>query len=88
MALVRATKNVASVEIEAGRASSASAAGLAADLRSAEPSRRRQAARELARLPEGVPLLCDHLEREPAISVRSVIMTALIQSRSAPPSKA
>ncbi|MFZ1107271.1 MAG: HEAT repeat domain-containing protein [Rhodomicrobium sp.] len=82
MALVRATKNVASIEAGAEREKDASAAGLASELRSDEPSRRRQAARELARLPEGIPLLCDHLEREPAISVRSVIMTALIQSRS------
>ncbi len=82
MALVKATKRVESVEAEAGRASNASTAELAAELLSGEAARRRQAARMLSRFPEGIPILCDHLEREPAVSVRSVIMTALIQSRS------
>jgi HEAT repeat protein len=81
MALVKATKRVASIEDAAERESDASAASLARALRSDEAAQRRQAARELARFPEGAPILCDHLEREPAVSVRSVIMTALIQSR-------
>lgn len=82
MALVKATKRVADPQLEAERPSNASAAEFAEELRSVEPARRRQAVRELARLPEGMPILCDHLERERAVSVRSVIMTALIQSRS------
>ena len=82
MALVRATKRVADPQLEAERASSASATEFAEELRSVEPARRRQAARDLARFPEGISTLCDHLERESAVSVRSVIMTALIQSRS------
>ncbi len=82
MALVKATKKVANPQLEADHPSSGSAAQFADDLRSGEPAQRRHAARELACFPEGVPILCDHLEREPAISVRSVIMTALIQSRS------
>ncbi len=82
MALVKATKRQADPQPEAGRPKSASAAELAAALQSNEPALRRQAARELAHLAEGIPILCDHLERESAVSVRSVIMTSLIQSRS------
>jgi len=55
---------------------------LAVQLRSDEPAQRRQAARDLALTSEGIPILCEHLEHEPAVSVRSVIMTSLIQSRS------
>jgi HEAT repeat protein len=82
MALVKATKRVADPQLEAERPSSASATEFAEQLGSGEPARRRQTVRDLARFPEGIPILCDHLEREPAVSVRSVIMTALIQSRS------
>lgn len=82
MALVRATKRVADPKRDAEHASSASAAQFAEGLRSVEPTQRRQAVRDLARFPEGIPILCDHLEHERAVSVRSVIMTVLIQSRS------
>ena len=82
MALVKATKRVADPQSEAGPPSTASAIEFAEELRSGEPARRRRAVRELVRFPEGIPILCDHLERESAVSVRSVIMTALIQSRS------
>ena len=57
-------------------------AELAGQLQSNEPALRRQAARDLALMSEGIPILCEHLEHEPAVSVRSVIMTSLIQSRS------
>jgi HEAT repeat protein len=82
MALVRATKKVAAAPVEVLLSPVPTAEELAAQLCSGEPALRRQAARELAQLAEGIPLLCDHLEREPAVSVRSVIMTSLIQSRS------
>ncbi len=82
MALVKAAKRVADPQSEAGPSSTASAIEFAEELRSGEAARRRHAVRDLARSPEGILILCDHLEREPAVSVRSVIMTALIQSRS------
>jgi HEAT repeat protein len=82
MALVRAKKREENSCPEAGRAPAVSVAELAAALRSGEPALRRQAARDLAQFPEGLPLLCNHLERESAISVRSVILTTLIQSHS------
>jgi HEAT repeat protein len=82
MALVKATKRNTAPSIEAARSPGASATELAAQLCSGESALRRQAARELAHLAEGIPMLCDHLEREPAVSVRSVIVTSLIQSRS------
>jgi HEAT repeat protein len=82
MALVKATKRVADAPVQAVCSPGASATEVAAQLCSGEPALRRQAARELAHMAEGIPKLCDHLEREPAVSVRSVILTALIQSRS------
>ena len=82
MALVKAAKKPLSTPAPEERLSQPSVEDLAEELRSDEPSRRRRAARELARFPDGIPILCEHLEREPAVSVRSVIMTALIQSRS------
>jgi HEAT repeat protein len=82
MALVKAAKKPLSTPAREERLSQPSVEELAEELRSDEPSRRRRAARELACFPDGIPILCEHLEREPAVSVRSVIMTALIQSRS------
>ncbi len=77
MALVKASK-AAPIEAEHG----GSATELAAQLRASEPALRRRAARDLAHSAEGLTTLCRHLEREPAVSVRAVIMTSLIQSRS------
>jgi hypothetical protein len=82
MALVRATKRSASVQAPSEQLSRPSLADLAGQLRSSEPAQRRKAARDLALTSEGIPVLCEHLEHEPAVSVRSVIMTSLIQSRS------
>ena len=82
MALVRATKRSASAQAPSEQLSCSSLADLAVQLRSDEPAQRRQAARDLALTSEGIPILCEHLEHEPAVSVRSVIMTSLIQSRS------
>jgi len=82
MALVRATNRSASAQAPSEQLSRPSLADLAVQLRSDEPGQRRQAARDLALTSEGIPILCEHLEHEPAVSVRSVIMTSLIQSRS------
>ncbi len=82
MALVRASKRSASAQAPSEQLSPPSLADLAVQLRSDEPARRRRAARDLALTIEGIPILCEHLEHEPAVSVRSVIMTSLIQSRS------
>jgi hypothetical protein len=80
MVLVKATKNACAPS--SAELSRPAFADLAAQLQFAEPALRRQAARELAVTAGGIPLLCGHLEREAAVSVRSVIMTSLIQSRS------
>ena len=82
MALVRASNRPASAQAASEQLSRPSLADLAVQLRSDEPALRRQAARDLALTTEGIPILCEHLEHEPAVSVRSVIMTSLIQSRS------
>ncbi len=82
MALVKATNRPSSAQPGAEQLSRPSLSDLGARLRSDEPALRRQAARDLAMMREGIPILCDHLEHEPAVSVRSVIMTSLIQSRS------
>jgi len=82
MALVKATNKSANAQARAVQQSRPSLSDLAVLLRSNEPALRRQAARDLALMSEGVPVLCEHLEHEPAVSVRSVIMTSLIQSRS------
>src|SRR5664279_1836537 len=82
MALVRASNRPASAQAGAEQLSRPSLADLAVQLRADEPAQRRQAARDLALTSEGIPILCEHLEHEPAVSVRSVIMTSLIQSRS------
>ncbi len=82
MALVRASKRSASTQAPSEQLSPPSLSDLAMRLRSGEPAQRRQAARDLALTSEGIPILCEHLEHEPAVSVRSVIMTSLIQSRS------
>jgi HEAT repeat protein len=49
-----------------------------ADLHADDATRRRQAARALAAMPEAVPLLCAHLANEPNHSVRSIIFAGLI----------
>jgi HEAT repeat protein len=82
MALVKALKKAEAAPVQAERPVAVSVTELAAQLRSGEPALKRRAARELAQTAEGIPILCDHLEREPGVSVRSVIMTSLIQSRS------
>ncbi len=82
MALVKATNRPANTQARPEQLSCPTLADLAVQLRSAEPTLRRQAARDLSLISEGIPILCEHLEHEPAVSVRSVIMTSLIQSRS------
>ncbi|AYO86170.1 HEAT repeat-containing PBS lyase [Methylobacterium sp. GXF4] len=57
-------------------------AGLKAALAAPEAGERRRAARELGAFPEAGPLLCAHLAREPAASVRAVILTTLIRLKS------
>ncbi|KNY24204.1 HEAT repeat domain-containing protein [Methylobacterium sp. ARG-1] len=57
-------------------------AGLKAALAAPGASERRRAARELGAFPEAGPLLCAHLAREPAASVRAVILTTLIRLKS------
>ncbi len=53
-----------------------------ADLDSPNPTTRRRAARTLAEMPGAVPVLCAHLADEPSLSVRSIILTGLIVSKS------
>lgn len=55
---------------------------LLAALDSPEGGQRRRAARDLVAFPEAGPLLCVHLGREPAASVRAVILTTLIRLKS------
>ena len=57
-------------------------AALATALAAPEAGERRRAARDLGAFPEAGPLLCAHLEREPAASVRAVILTTLIRIKS------
>jgi HEAT repeat protein len=57
-------------------------AGLKAALAAPEAGERRRAARELGAFPEAGPLLCAHLARESAASVRAVILTTLIRLKS------
>lgn len=58
-------------------------AALAAALAAPEGAERRRAVRELGEFPDAVPLLCEHLSREPAASVRAVILSSLIRLKSA-----
>lgn len=67
---------------DAGAPPHADLAALTAALASPEGGERRRAARELGAFPEAGPLLCAHLGREPAASVRAVILTTLIRLKS------
>ncbi|KQO51244.1 MULTISPECIES: HEAT repeat domain-containing protein [unclassified Methylobacterium] len=63
-------------------ASTIDLATLSLELASLEASARRGAARTLGAVPEAVPLLCDRLAVESALSVRSAIVTSLIRLKS------
>jgi HEAT repeat protein len=80
MALVRASKKDAVAEAKTAEASPLSLEDLMQDLCWDEPAPRRRAARALASREDGIPILCEHLQHEPAMSVRSIIITSLIQS--------
>lgn len=82
MALVRASKGNAGAQTQVEEAPRRSLAELSQDLCWDEIARRRQAARELSGRDDGIPILCEHLQHEPAMSVRSIIVTSLIQSHS------
>jgi HEAT repeat protein len=82
MALVKAGGRPVESPSSAERARRLDFTELVEQLRSDDPARRRQTARELSALPESASLLCQHLEHETSVSVRSVIITSLIQSRS------
>lgn len=69
-------------EEAAGDAAGSSMTELVRDLASADPSTRRSAAKQLLEYPGATKILCEHLERDASISVRSIILSGLMRNHS------